>query len=141
DDFIYYANGNNVGSIQEITGTVFDPTDDNTYSINFSALDLPTSTVITCFGEVERYIVIGTKGGKFYFWDRQSNSFEFPVNIGEPIASIDTKNNLGYVVAQNSGNVYIANMTSFQKIKNFASLTFERFGVYTNGIEFFDDGA
>ena len=140
DDFIYYANGSNVASIQEVAGTVFDPTDDETYLVNLEALDLPQSTIITCFGEVEKYLAIGTKGGKLYFWDRLSGQFEFPVNIGEPIASIGNKNNLLHIVAQDSGNVYVANLSSFQKIKNLASLTFQRFGVYSNGMEFFDDG-
>jgi len=140
DDVIYYSNGNNVASLQEIAGTVFDPTDSDTYFVNFEALDLPKSTIVTAFGEVERYLAIGTKGGKIYFWDRLSGQFDFPVNIGEPISEMGTKNNLLYVIAQDSGNVYVANLSSFNKIKNLAALSFERFGVYSNGIEFFDDG-
>ena len=140
DDVIYYANGNNVASLQEVAGTVFDPTDSDTYFVNFEALDLPKSTIVTAFGEVERYLAIGTKGGKIYFWDRLSGQYDFPVNIGEPISEMGTKNNLLYVIAQDSGNVYVANLSSFNKIKNLAALSFERFGVYSNGIEFFDDG-
>lgn len=141
DDFIYYSNGNSVGVIQELPGQVFDPTDDTTYSVNPDALDLPAGTSITGIAEVGTFLAISTEGGKIYFWDRLSDSFEIPVNISDSVGAIGSKNNILYVSSQGAGNAYIANLSSYQKLRNFSSLTPYRFDTTVSDIAFFDDGA
>lgn len=141
DDFIYYANGNSVGSIQEVAGEIFNPAIDTTYYINTDALDLPLSTKITSLADVGNYLAIGTDTGKIYFWDRTSDSFTIPVNIGESIASMKSKNNVLYIATQKAGNVYLANLSSYEKNRSFSSLTPHRFDSVVGGIEFFDNGS
>lgn len=140
DDVIYYSNGNYVGSIIETAGQVFDPSDNTTYNVNPEALDLPAGVKITALANYGEFLAIGTQGGYIYFWDRTSQSFRVPVNIGEPIASLKSKNNLLYAVSQSAGNVYIANLSSFQKLRNLSSLTPSRFDCQVQGMDFFDDG-
>lgn len=140
DDVIYYSNGNYIGSITENAGQTFDPSDNTTYTKNTEALDLPAGVKITALANYGEFIAIGTQGGYIYFWDRTSQSFRVPVNIGEPIASLKSKNNLLYAVSQDAGNVYIANLSSFERVKNLTSLSATRFNCDVAGMEFFDDG-
>jgi len=141
DGFIYYANGNSVGVIQETVQQTFDPENPATYFINNDALDLPLSTKITAIADIGRYLAIGTATGKIYFWDRTSASYEIPVNIGESIASMKSKNNILYIGTQGAGNVYLANLSSYEKNRSFSSLTSYRFDSIVGGIDFFDNGA
>lgn len=141
DDVVYYANGNNIGTIQETTPGTFNPGTSSTYDVNTNALDLPEGTKITALAEIGEYLSIGTQGGKVFFWDRKSDSFTFPVNIGEPIGALKSKNNLLYITSQNAGNVYIANLSSYEWQKNLSSLTPSRFDTFVSGMEFFDNGA
>lgn len=141
-DTMYWANGNSIASLQERGAQdTFDPTDSDTYTLLIDALDLPVSTKITALADIGTYMAIGTESGKIFFWDLQSDSFEIPVNIGEPIGAMNSKNNLLYITSQKAGNVYIANLSSYQKSKNLSSLTKFRFNTTVKGMEFFDDGA
>lgn len=141
-DTMYWANGNSIASLQEAgEQDTFDPTDDSTYTLQIDALDLPVSTKITALADIGTYMAIGTESGKIFFWDLSSGSFEIPVNIGEPIGAMSSKNNLLYITSQSAGNVYIANLSSYQKSKNLSSLTKYRFNTTVKGMEFFDDGA
>jgi hypothetical protein len=141
-DEIYWANGNSVAVLRENgeQGS-FDPEIDTTYTLELDALDLPFGTQITALADIGLFLAIGTQSGRIYFWDLNNTYYELPVNIGEPIASMKSKNNLLYVVTQTAGNVYVANLTSYEKLRNLSSLTKSRFDVVAGGMDFFDDGS
>lgn len=141
DDIIYYSNGNSVGTITEEAGQVFDPSDSNTYTVNTDALDLPVGAKINGIAEVGEYIAISTEGGKIYYWDRLADTFEIPVQISDTVGAIGSKNNILYIASQGAGNAYIANLSSYEKLRNFSSLTPYRFDTQVADIGFFDDGA
>jgi len=141
-DELYWANGNSIGAMRERgEQNSFDPIDSDTFVIEYDALDLPFGTKITAIADIGLFMAIGTQAGKIYFWDLNNTYYELPVNIGEPIASMKSKNNLLYVVTQTAGNVYVANLTSYEKLRNLSSLTKSRFDVVAGGMDFFDDGS
>jgi len=141
-DTMYWANGSSIASLQERGAQdTFDPDDSDTYTLLVDALDLPLSTKITALADIGLYMAIGTDSGKIFFWDLNSAFFDIPVNIGEPIGAMSSKNNLLYITSQKAGNVYIANLSSYQKNRNLCSLTKFKFDAVTKGMEFFDDGA
>lgn len=107
-DFLYFANGYKVGSLQENSGKTFAPGDATTYTWNTSALTLPSYDTISYMTELKTNLVIAS-GNKLYFWDQISTSFTYPLFIKEPIFKVINIRNMLYIFAGYKGNIYTSN--------------------------------
>lgn len=90
DDKCYFGMGQNLGSLEEVSGQTFDPTDGGTYTIktnNSPALDLPEGFRINALEELgSKLLVCAGKGdyeANIYPWDRSSTSFDIPIKFFE----------------------------------------------------------
>ena len=109
DGIVYFCDDRYVGSILEIAGQIFDPSNGSTYTFNNQALDLPRDEEAEYIEELNDDILIG---GRFtnliYPWDRVSDSFNLPIIV--PERSIYKMKNIGglvYIMAGIRGNIYI----------------------------------
>jgi len=134
DDILYFNNGTSVGSIQETSGDVFDPTDPASFTINEEALDLPTGDSILSFGEVGEKLLIGTFTNKVYPWDRISPSFDIPIDLPEDgIYEIVSVNSTAYLFVGNRGRIYETNgaaVSLWKKIPDHLSGVFEPYYIW-----------
>lgn len=123
DAAIYFCDDRYIGSIIEVAGDVFDPSDSNSYTYNNQALDLPPREIAQCLEELGTNLLVGGNTfNKIYPWDRISDSFNLPITIAEN--SIKQMKNIGgtvYVLAGTWGNIYI---TQGSYIKLFKKLPF-----------------
>lgn len=108
DNIIYWGDGNFVGSIQEIPGSVFLPGTPATYNYNNQALKLPNSEVAYCLEELGVNLLVGgLTFNKIYPWDRSSSSFNLPLLCPEVgIYAMKNSGNTVYVFAGTKGNIY-----------------------------------
>lgn len=108
DNIIYFCNWRFIGSIQESSGAIFNPSDSTTYSFNYNALDLPQGEAAEWLEELGTNLMIaGGYTNKIYPWDRISDSFNIPLEVPE-IGVKRLKNNGGlmYILAGTDGNIY-----------------------------------
>lgn len=121
DGYVYYTNGYKIGRITNLVdgGGFITPT----YSDN--VLNLPQDENAVSLVELGRNLLIGTESssinpqyifqGNIYPWDRTSSSFNLPVKFKEAgIKAMIEKDNLVYIVAGGSGNVYVTNGSSYR---------------------------
>lgn len=108
DDFVYFCNGRDVGSIKEATDQEFSSTDDTTYTFNRSAVDLPFGDQSSYLEELGINVLIGGKNtNRIYPWDRSSTSFNLTLRV--PERGIHRMKNIGdvvYILAGTKGNIY-----------------------------------
>ncbi len=108
DNVLYFCNAQNVGSITETPGDVFDPSDAVSYTFNISALDLPLNESSQHLEELgANLLVAGNTFNKIYPWDRTSDSFNLPIDV--PEVGIKKLKNIGgvvYILAGTKGNIY-----------------------------------
>lgn len=139
DDDLYFANGNSLAAIRTSSLVPFNPETSSSYTLQHDALDLPLGTQITALAQNGEHLLIGTQGGKLYPWDRQSDSFSFPVVLADALSSIGSKNNLMYLATQGVGNMYLSDGSSYQKIRSFSSLSHASFQCEIGDMVFIDD--
>lgn len=116
DDIVYFANSKQtIGSIQEVAGDTFDPTDNTTWSYDAAALDIPTGLGIYELGEIGTYLLVGTSSRYIYPWDRVSPSFIDPLILPEfGTYRMESANNLTFIFAGTRGNIYVTNGSTIE---------------------------
>lgn len=118
DDVLYFCNGPAVGSVIEVAGEIFDPTDSTTYTYASTALALPTGERATCLAQLGTSLLVGGTSNYIYPWDRISTSFSYPIVCAENlITCMVTMNSSTYVFAGNRGRIYITNGSNIQEFK------------------------
>jgi hypothetical protein len=115
DDVMYFQNGSDrLGSLTEVTGSTFDPTSSATWTEAITALDLPAGDDVTAIGEIGDNLLVGTRTGKIYPWNKVLSSYSLPVALPENyIERIIMVNNLAYVFAGYTGNIYVSDGVSY----------------------------
>lgn len=126
DQILYYCDDRYVGSIKEASGATFDPATGSTYVFTQDALDLPPYELAQCMEELGVNLLTGGNvWNKIYPWDRISDSFGVPLEVGE--RAVRQMKNIGgiiYIFAGYRGNIYITQGTfvkHFKKIPDFAT--------------------
>ena len=124
DDAIYYCDDQWIGSIIEVAGGTFDPTNGATYTHNTQALDLPVYEVAQCLEEQGANLLIGgATFNKIYPWDRISDPFALPLSVPEcNIRRLKNVGGLVYILAGTWGNIYTTQGTYvkwFTKLPNY----------------------
>lgn len=133
DDALYFCNGSGIGSILEVAGKVFDPTDASTYtfagaSVADNALKLPFYETAQSIAEQGTNLLIGGSLNAIYPWDRLSTSFNYPIFIGDSfIDKMVTVNTNVYIFpggTMSRGRIYVTNgsqVNLFYKIPDYIS--------------------
>lgn len=119
DNIVYFCNWRLIGSIQETSAKVFNPSDSTTYTFTYNALDLPVNEISEWLEELGSNLMIaGGATNKIYPWDRTSDSFNIPLEVPE-VGVKRLKNNGGqmYILAGTKGNIYKTQGTYVQFVK------------------------
>lgn len=132
DDALYFTNGPGVGSLLEVAGSTFDPTNTATYTYAFNstgsanALKLPAYDTAQSLAEQSTNLLVGGSLNAIYPWDRISTSFSYPIFIADMfIKRMVTANTNVYVFAGNAngrGRIYVTNSSQadlFYKIPDY----------------------
>ncbi len=116
DGMLYGGAGNYIFSIEEVSGSTFDPATGSTFTFTKQALDLPAGYRIKCLEELRNNLMIGTwKGTDIYDfrvadifpWNRSDSSFNKPISIAEHgINAMLTIGNYIIVLAGIGGGIY-----------------------------------
>lgn len=121
DNIVYFANGRGVGSIIQLAGEEFDPTDTTTYQFTArnsagsgsNALDIPSYDNVQSLAEQGNSLLVGGSQNAIYPWDRVSPGFSYPIFVAEGfIKRMVTANNNVYIFTGNvssRGRIYISN--------------------------------
>lgn len=118
DDAVYWCNSGRVGSLLEVVGETFDPTDSGTYVKNSNALDIPDGDTPTYIAELGTNLLIGGIRNYVYPWDRVSTSFSYPIILAESYTTrIVTSNSSSYIFAGTRGRIYITNGSNVDLFK------------------------
>lgn len=108
DNIVYYTDDKYVGSIQENSGSAFDPSNAATYTFSQDALDLPNGEVAQWLEEQGTNLLIAGKSwNKIYPWDRTSASFNLPIIV--PETNVQRLKNIGgtvFILAGSKGRIY-----------------------------------
>ncbi len=141
DDKLYAGNDQYVNVISETSAGSFVPsTEAGLAAIDDDALILPKDYVINCFAELNEKLAIGTiygtvqvntKVADVFLWDRSDTTTSFTTIIRlneEGINSMLVSNNLLYISAGFSGNIYVSNGISSQSYVNVPLDTKEKTG-------------
>lgn len=125
DDIIYYGNSGRVGSIAEVAGQTFDPTNSATYTKTVSAQKIPKGDDVYSLAELGVNLLIGGIREYIYPWDRSSTSFDLPIIVPDiGIYKMVTINQLVFVFAGTRGRIYVTNgsgVSLFKKIPDYVS--------------------
>ncbi len=121
DNIVYYCNDRDIGSIRENNFQVFAPGTAATYTFNTSALNLPGGEIANWLEEQRKNLMIaGDSSNKIYPWDRESNTFNLPIDVPENrVFKIKNIGGLIYILAGLTGNIYITQgsfATHFKKL-------------------------
>lgn len=108
DAVIYFVDSRYIGSIREVAGQVFDPSNSATYAYTNQALDTPQSEVLYWLEELgTNLLASGSTFNKIYPWDRVSDSFNLPLPVPEiNVNKMKNIGNLVYILAGTKGNIY-----------------------------------
>lgn len=126
DGVVYFCNGTGVGSIREVEGQIFDPTNSATYVFTAwtgtapqgvangtNALNLPPYEQAQSLAESGQQLLVGGSLNAIYPWDRLSTSFAYPLFLGDTfIDRMVTVNTNVYVFpggATSRGRIYVTN--------------------------------
>lgn len=114
NNFLYWVGGeNHISSLNEVAGAIFDPTDSTTYTLTWSALDLPEAETAQSLEMASGTLMVGTDSKKVYPWDTISPSFDNPITLPEPaITDFVATNQVLYTFGGNKGRVYLTNTSS-----------------------------
>lgn len=118
DNIIYYTDDRYLGSIQEIPGQVFDPSNTATYNFNSKALTFPQGEVAYCLEELGTNLLTGGLTFNYiYPWDRVSASFTLPIRMPETgIYRMKNAGSIVYILAGIKGNIYTSQGTYAQQV-------------------------
>lgn len=125
NNVLYFCNGSGIGSISQVAGKYFDPTDPTTYTTAISiaplttpandlnALKLPGYDTAQSITNIGAQLLIGGSLNAIYPWDRVSSSFGNPIFCAENfIRKMVTANTNVFIFPGNisgRGRVYITN--------------------------------
>lgn len=114
NNFLYWVGGeNHISSLNEVAGAVFDPTDSTTYTLTWSALDLPEAETAQSLEMASGTLMVGTDSKKVYPWDTISPSFDNPITLPEPaMTDFVATNQVLYTFGGNKGRIYLTNTSS-----------------------------
>lgn len=135
DDVVYFCDGNNIASLQEVVGQTFDPSNAATYTWNPTALDLPENYIANTLSEVGQFLVIGcyytpvlNRGNlaTIFPWDRISDSFNIPFSTdGNGVQQTQASGNTLYsLVDLTEMRLYKTNLSSFELIRELKHIDF-----------------
>lgn len=153
---VYVGNGANIGTLKQVAGKVFDPTDSSTYSFVADAYTINNGFCVT-LAEIGDLLAIGTQQGSswadrgnyrsadIHYWDRSSAKADSIVHLKEcGIQALIGKDNRIYAVAGTRGNVYETDTTNYTKIRripwNNNRIFNTSMAVYPNAIDFNQNG-
>lgn len=128
-DELFFANCNPangaqpyIGTLLQVAGKLFNPTDPTTYEWNNVALQLPDYAYITDFEELGAYLAIATIGSTIYLWNTTStDGFQNIIPTPEPwVACLKNINSVLYYGAGFRGNIYSTLGTTSAKILDFS---------------------
>jgi len=116
DDVLYFCNGSYVGSIMEVAGTTFDPTNAATYTFNTQAFALPSfDTAVSLADITGGPLLIGGSQNAIYSWDRINPNPTNRIFVADSyMARMVTANTNAFVFTGNTtgrGRIYITNGT------------------------------
>lgn len=115
DDILYWgdddgANNPFIGSLQQNSGSTFDPATGGTFTYTTGALALPQYKIVTALAELGVNLMVGTSGKEIYPWDRTSASFALPIVCPETyVYAMQNVGNQLYIAAGNKANIYLYN--------------------------------
>lgn len=148
---VYVTNGNLISTIRNFTSQA------SAGSLE-TGLTLPDNEYAVTFDKVGNYLMIGTQTGSnyadrtnyrvanIYPWNKSTtDSFNVPVKLNEAgINAMISDGNKLYVSAGDRGNVYVANGSSYAKIKRIPWVENRSFSkttkTYPNAMSFSQDG-
>jgi len=125
DGNLYFTSATGLGSLLEVDGTTFNPTNSATYSFTSDALSLPTNDRSTCMCELGDNVYVGGTLNYVYPWNRQNLGFNPPLFVPDRYTSrlLGTDQNL-FIFAGNRGRIYISNTASvdlYKKIPDYVT--------------------
>lgn len=146
---VYFGNKSNVASLQEVTGSTFDPSTagagPNYYNMiwNSVALDLPSQYIVTNLTQLGENLVIGTCVGysnyqalnfaDVFLWDRESDSFLRPIPFKtNGIRQILSIKNMLVVMAGTGADFYQTNGSYADDLLKLENIDFNDSGYVTN---------
>ncbi len=137
NQYLYFCNGvlgandYQIGSINQLDGTTFNPGDINTYNLNRKALLLPETEIASWLEEQGGFLMIGTSTSNYiYPWDRFSVLFETPIILPEAVTQkMININRVLYIFCGFRGNIYYTLGTTAQLL-----LTFPRVNMTSTAI-------
>lgn len=121
DDVLYFCNGAGIGSVIQVAGATFDPTNTATYTFNTSALALPSYDFAQSIAEQGNNLLVGGSQNSIYVWDRLNPGFNDIINIADNfIKRMVTANVNAYIFTGNvtgRGRILICNGSQAQVFK------------------------
>lgn len=108
DNIIYFPDDRYVGSIQEKSSTVFDPSNSATYTFNNQALTLPLGSLAYWLEQLGINLLVSVSNDSYiYPWDRSSVSYGLPLPVAEyGLNKMKNIGNVVYILAGTRGNIY-----------------------------------
>ena len=117
---MYFTDGSSIFGFSEVNGKTFSPSDNTTYSLNPSAILLPSYEVASCLDNLgDNLMVGGLNSNLIYPWNEIQQvittasstqvfaSYQTPIRVGEKgIYQIKNINNTLYILAGTKGIVY-----------------------------------
>lgn len=121
DNSAYWTSSEGLGTIIEVPGETFDPTDDTTYEISSEAILLPSTDKATCLCELGSFIYIGGRNSFVYEWDKISPGFNTILTVPDTYINnlVGTGQNV-FIFAGQRGRVYITNGASVDLFLKFS---------------------
>jgi hypothetical protein len=126
DDIVYIGAGRYVHSLEEVSGSTFDPTSGATFTSSGQALDLPSNYRIKTLSELGQWLEVGTWQGTAIFerqvadvfpWDRSAPSFRLPLTLKENgINQSITDGTQLIVVAGTENTIYKTDGSSVEQV-------------------------
>lgn len=119
DNIVYFCDARYIGSIQENSGSNFDPSNGSTFTYNNTALDTPQNEVLNWLEELGTDILAaGDKYNFIYPWDRISSSYRLPLAVPEhSVKKLKNSGGVVYILAGTKGNIYTTQGTYVQHFK------------------------
>jgi hypothetical protein len=109
DGKLYFGRGNVVASLTEVT--TFAPGTGGSFTRTDTALTLPTGVIIQDFEDLGSDLVIMTNKG-VYTWDRESATYNIPIDAGASVRCGKTINNILYYISSRSTNTGVTSLNA-----------------------------
>jgi len=118
DDNLYFTSTEGLGSISEVPGQTFLPTNAATYTRTATAVTLPSNDFSTVFCELGSNLYIGGTRSFVYVWDKISPGFNNIITFSESLVQqiVATDTNV-FVFIGNKGSIYYTNYSSIDLVK------------------------